>query len=376
MRRSVLGTFDNISVSAPEYTISVDAFAKYAYLKINTNDEEARKFITQNINISNNSSALTIANDRDLNKGIITVTGLASATKYATLKSKITGWEKEMSITEFTTETEEPIPNGDFSQTTQTINMTNVQVGGTYTGTTFNNPKYHWSSSIVKSTPDDWATINAKTCWTDANNKNTWFCVPSTYVENGKVIIRSVGYDHNGTTPDNCKKTGVYYNDKAPSFGDGKQIAGELFLGSYLFNGTEKRAEGINFSSRPSSVTFKYTYTPLNNETANAEFIVCDASGKEIASASENLSAKSSETTKTLPFNGYSEFGAEAAIVKVKFKSSTASLPAISIPSGTALKEKDGVHLSNETIDPDSYHALAVGSVLTITSVNFNYEYQ
>lgn len=368
-----IGTY-KVTVIVPQYNISdVDAFSRYAYLKVATpgsTDPTILAAVTNNIQLRNN---LTIAK-RDAANGIITVTGLTPGSNY-TLESSITGgdtWQTEASS--INTETELTIPNGDFSQTSQTINMTGVQVGGTYTGTVFDDPKYHWSSSIVRNTPNGWASINEKTCWTGASNINTWFCVPSTYAENGVVTVRSVGYDHDGTTPPNYAKTAVYYNENAPTFGQGKQIAGELFLGSYSFNGSETRNEGVAFSSRPISITFDYSYAPLNNETASAEFTVCDASGKEIASVSENLVAASSMISKTIKINRYSEFGGKAAAIKIKFKSSTASLPAINIPSGSALKEKDGVHLSNGTLDANSYHAVATGSVLKIDNVTANYD--
>lgn len=225
--------------------------------------------------------------------------------------------------------------------------------------------------------PVGWSSINAKTCWLGASNKNTWFCVPSTYAEDGKVIVRSVGYNHNGTTPNHDATTGRYYNPNAPTFGNENKIAGELFLGSYSFDGSEHRTEGMAFSSRPLSVSFDYSYEPLNNEKAKAEFIVCDASGKAIASAITELRATNGSTNTTLNFNGYSEFGVKAAAIKVKFKSSTASVPAINIPSGGDLNEYSfndiGNGLRNNTLPANSYHAVATGSVLAIDNVKLNY---
>ncbi|MCM1489404.1 MAG: DUF4493 domain-containing protein [Muribaculum sp.] len=365
-------TFD-FNVKVPGYKLEYDAFAHYAYIKIVPDSNDDLNTILKNITYTLNNNPITPQTVSGYNN-VFLITGLSSSPENGTdytLQSAITT-DTKTTIT-FTTEKEEAIPNGDFSAVTQTINMTGVQVGGTYTGTALSRPAYHWSSSIVRDTPDGWATINAKTCYTGASNINTWFCVPSTYAENGKVIIRSVGYDHNGTTPDNYNKTLVYYNNKAPSFGEGKQIAGELFLGSYKFDGSEHRTEGIEFNSRPVSVTFSYKYEPLNNENASAEFIVCDASGNEIAKATDKLDAASEETSKTLQFNGYSKFGVKAAIIKAKFKSSTATLPYINIPTGSALKEKDGVHEKNETLDANTYNAVAVGSVLTIDDVSLGY---
>ncbi len=82
-------------------------------------------------------------------------------------------------------------------------------------------------------------------------------------------------------------------------------------------------------------------------------------------------------TSTTLNFNGYSEFGVKAAFIKVKFISSTASVPSINIPTGDSLNEYSlnnvGNGLRNNTLDANSYHALATGSVLTIDNVKLNY---
>lgn len=375
---SLLGTFDDITVGAPEFEITAeDAYATYAYLQLSpkmpegateAEKKEALEFITDKVEMVAGGTIKA----RYTDEGQIGVNGLkAGAETTVSLKVPWSKGEKTATRT-FTTETATQIPNGDFSKTTETINMTGVQVGGTWTGIAFKNPSYYSSSSIVISTPNNWASINDKTCYEKASNINTWFCVPSTYAENGKVIIRSVGYDHNGTTPSVYCETTVYYNKTAPSFGEGKQIAGELFLGEYQYDGSETRKEGIVFQSRPVSISFDYKYEPINDETASAEFIVFDASGSVIASASENLSSQSSETTKTLKFDGYSKFGSKVASIRVKFKSSTATLPSINIPTGTALKE-EGVKYSSRTIDANTYHALAIGSVLTIDNVTLDY---
>ena len=79
----------------------------------------------------------------------------------------------------------------------------------------------------------------------------------------------------------------------------------------------------------------------------------------------------------TLDINGYSEFGVKAAFIKVKFVSSTAPVPSIVVPSGDSLNEynlnKISNGLKNNTLDPNTYHAFAIGSVLTIDNVKLNY---
>ena len=62
----------------------------------------------------------------------------------------------------------------------------------------------------------------------------------------------------------------------------------------------------------------------------------------------------------------------KAASVQIRFRSSTAAVPPIQIPTGSALNEHQG--LGNKTIDANAYHAVATGSVLEIDNVHLGYE--
>lgn len=365
-----------VPVTVPDYKVSeVDAFSQYAFLKIATtnNDPSTLAAIINNIEFEGNPFTIK---DRDASNGIITVTGLTPATTYKNIKSSITGGDswKTDSFHSFTTETELAIPNGDFSNTQQTINMTDIQVGGAYTGIAFKSPKYYLKSSIVINEPMEWASINQNTCWSSSNNKNTWFCVPSTICENGSVQIRTVGYNHNGTTPDVYNETSAYYCANAPSESQLNKAPGELFLGSYSFDGTEHRSDGIGFASRPSSISFDYSYTPISDGDIGYALIeILDADNNKLGTETFELSESG---TKTINFS-YSKFGKKAAKLIVSFKSSTQGTSApINIPTGTALKE-NGITAFNFTnppaIDANSYHAVATGSVLTIDNVKATY---
>ncbi len=369
-----------IDIIEPEYKLVADPFATYARFKVETTNAEDIPTIVNGLTLYKDGIAVDRSQiETDPDKGLMTMSGLDPDTDYTigySLTSRPNGIPESQTV-KIHTESASDLPNHEFSDTANAINMTGVQVGGEYTGTAFNNPKYHYSSSIVRDMPVGWASINAKTCWSGASNKNTWFCVPSTYAEDGKVVVRSVGYNHNGTTPSHDSTTGRYYNPNAPIFGDNNKITGELFLGTYSYDGSEHRTEGVSFNSRPISVTFEYSYIPLNNEKAKAEFAVCDAAGNTIASTTTELRMSATPTSTTLNFNGYSEFGVKAAFIKVKFISSTASVPSINIPTGDSLNEYSlnnvGNGLRNNTLDANSYHALATGSVLTIDNVKLNY---
>ena len=167
-----------IPVIVPEYQITeYDAFSKYAYLRVTAEDPSKLSVIIDNLVVKGNDNELNIAN-RDASTGIVTLSGLTQKTSY-TITSSITGdaWNNNIS---FTTETEEEIPNGEFSASTQTIHHEGVEVGGKYSYS----KAYQAKANIVRSEANNWASINAKTCWWDSPGaKNTWFQVPSTYTE-------------------------------------------------------------------------------------------------------------------------------------------------------------------------------------------------
>lgn len=368
----------NVNVTVPEYSLAADALSTYVRLQVLPENPSEMAAIVSNLRFYNGSTQISAAKiSRNAETGIITISDLTPATSY-TLTHSLTALTTKAGVGQigFTTESASVIPNGDFSATVSDINMPGVQVGGTYTGTIFGSPAYHYSAGIVRNMAEGWASVNAMTCYEGASNKNTWFCVPSTYEENGVMVVRSVGYNHNGTTPGVSKKTAQYYCSNTPSFTDAQKAAGELFLGSYTYDGSEHRNEGVAFSSRPASISFDYMYAPLANETAGVEVDIIDASGVVLASAKDNLSAASAMTTKTLSFPAYT-FGSKAASIKVKFVSSTAAVPAITIPTGSALNEYslNGVTngLRNNTLADNAYHALATGSVLKVDNVKFNY---
>lgn len=94
--------------------------------------------------------------------------------------------------------------------------------------------------------------------------------------------------------------------------------AGELFLGTYN-NGANY---GINFGSRPESMSFYYKYTAKNSSDFGvAEVKILDASGNEVASKSESLTANDGYELKTITLD-YPAKAAKCASIEVVFKSS------------------------------------------------------
>lgn len=361
-----------IPVIVPEYQIrEYDAFSKYAYLRVTAEDPTKLSTIIDHLAIKGNGNDLTIAN-RDASNGIITLTGLTPNTSYA-VTSSITDddWSSNGSLK---TEEDSPINNGNFeSKIVNYISFDNIQVGGKYKVSPVD---YTLSSSIKRDTPIGWATINDLTAYDGSKNKNSWFIVPSTYVENGSAIIRSVGYNHDGTTPNTSGGAfnRTYYCENSPSDNQLERAAGELFLGSYTFNGSKTRDEGIGFSSRPSSISFDYKYTldKGNHYDQGSAFIdLFDSEGNSLGNKEIIILDASTETkTITVDFN-YGQFGKKAAMIKISFKSSNQQTPPIYIPSGSELNE--GKTLGNHTLSANSYKAVAIGSELIIDNVVAHY---
>lgn len=356
---------------APAYEIQADAFAKKMIIKIIPEDTSKLEMITNMANIYvNNAKTTKIA--RDVKNGYITVTGLTPATVYSiksTLMDGGTGSAFSNTLTT-TTEVDADVTNGSFGNVTRTIDSGTINAGGQYGETAV--VKYRSKSSILINEPQGWASINAKTCYLGASNKNTWFCVPSTMATNGTVTIRSVAYDHNGKDPsfDSGRTAfGDYYSRKAPeSFA--YRSSGELFLGSYSFNGTETRSEGVAFASRPTSLSFDYQYAAYNNDKGSVVVNVLDSKGSIIASATREISNQTTMSNVVLQLSSYA-YGTKAAKLQIKFMSSKGTVQTY-VPTGSELKDVNGT-VGNTTIDANKYKSLSVGSVLVIDNVKLNY---
>lgn len=361
-----------VGVETPEYTATVDAFAKYAIIKIE-GDEETRKLVMENAKIYNGSSQISSGNiSRNVESGLITISGLNSSADYPSFKIALGDFEKQLS---FTTESAADVPNGNFAATTQTININPINTGFQFGIKFVVTSHTQLKSAIVCSTPNDWANLNPLTCNPNSSFMNTWYVVPSTFDDNGAVAIRSVGYNHAGRNVGETTTRDTYYNTNSPSESDLNKAAGELFLGSYTLN---SRVDGQAWSSRPTTLTFDYKYAPLNNEQAEAYIKLISASGSVLSEQTVYLSAAGEMTSKTVTLNNY-PFGQKAAKIMLGFKSTKSGVtPAIYIPKGSELREPQ-ITATNYLTNPpqittNQYKAVAIGSVLTVDNVKLGYD--
>ncbi len=361
------------SLDFPKFTIETDAFAEKVIFKVVPEDPSQLELITENLVIIRDGKQVDTSRVTPLDEeGEIEVSGLTGATTYSNVEFALSyASNPRTAIPSFTTETEIPVPNGDFSQNVETLNFSNVQIGGQYR---VSPADYTLKTSIVRSEAKDWASLNSLTCYSGSANKNTWFMVPSTFEENGVMVIRSVGYHHDGTTP--ARSGGAfnmtYYCENSPTDAQLDKSPGELFLGSYSYDGSHHRTDGIAFTSRPSAVTFDYKYTPVNNEMAEMVIIVYDSTGAKISEGSLELPKNTAMQNKRVNLVDY-KFGRKAARLVLCFRStSSKSQPKVVIPTGSALNE--GLGLGNHTKGANDYKAFAMGSQLEIDNVVLRYQ--
>ena len=359
-----------IEVIEPKFTLEADPFATYCKFRINADDPSQVATIANGLTLYRNDQAVDKSRIRvDAENGILTLVDLVSDQDFKIAYSLTSNGSLPDATKTFTIHTERSvqIPNSAFTEIERTINWSGINAGGEYRyGLTDMQNK----SSIVIDTPVGWATLNPLTCWPDAANKNTWFCVPSTLMEGSAVKIRTVAYDHNGTSPakddHGLAVRAKYSRNKPASFGG--YSSGELFLGSYAFNGSVSRIDGITFSSRPTSLTFTYEYRPVAGEVGEVYIALLTEDGQKISENSAEIT--STGTTQTVALPSY-PFGVKAASIRVSFKSSKRVIK-VPVPDDIA-DVTNTTSLSGQTIPANQYKSLCVGSELILKQVRLNY---
>lgn len=366
-------------VVLPEYNVEADAFAKHVVLRITCENGNPQNIIDR-LTFVNNGQEIPSQNiSYDTENHYVIIRGLSPETTYSGFAAKF--GDDAKAIESFKTEAIATLPNGDFSSSSNSISINPINSGGQYrisvgliTSTYFN------KTSILRNLPDNWATLNPLTYYEDASYKNTWYMIPSTWVENGETVIQSVGYSHSGKALALSHDSNTtYYSIYAPEESDFQKTTGELFLGSYVNNsGNLVRTDGIDISSRPVYLSFDYKYEPYNNEKGEAYISILDSQNDVLSSQRVNLDSRAEMGNKVVMLPSY-KFGKKAAKIEVSFKSTaTGTTPSIYIPSGEELEEPDikwsNFTSSNTRITQNAYKAKAVGSKLTVDNVVLGYD--
>lgn len=199
---------------------------------------------------------------------------------------------------------------------------------------------------------EGWATLNNYTtaylsAGTDYSGLSSTLSTTDSHSGNA-ALVRSVGFDFGGST------AGI---NNANKFSQG-----ELFLGSFEGTGKDGANYGIDFSSRPSSLSFWYKYTPTNsNDKGYAEITVKNSVGETLSSNTVSLSSTGSYQQINMSLS-YGQKADKASILQVIFKSTDAG--------DTYLNSKD---IPKKTDFWGILNDYYVGSQLYIDDIVLNY---
>lgn len=332
-------TRTKMNVVSPEFTFDIDAFAKLAYIKIQAETPQMQSSISSLANLYVNNT-LWQSVVRYPEEGIIVVGGLLEDAEYkfrASLYEQPSAPEHFTESLSFQTEKSLQLPNSNFEEVATGLVYKNLPAGGRYSQNIVDiyNQQNYVSYDLYM--PKKWTTVNAKTFCEAASNHNTWYLQPSTYtirdVADGAfaVAIESTSWDLNGEAIPDYRQTEtpyVNYNKNIPTIAN--RSAGRLFLGEYYFDPLTKSevyAEGITFTSRPTSLNGYYKFEPCVSDISDSGIVVVEliglVDGKEtvICSAQQELPTAIGYTAFSVPLT-YACFGVKASAIKVMFASS------------------------------------------------------
>lgn len=361
----------------PNYSVSVDAFASKAYIKLSPENASLLSAIISNASIYINEAKVTITS-RDAESGILEIDGLTPATSYSLKTALISSPDEEdySAPIEFTTESRLDVPNGSFEDIETTIDGVKINCGGIYYETKLSINPYQNEQTFTVSTPEGWATVNGKTFCMDASRQNTWYMQPSSMIvadaiQSGTYAMKLVNtaWDTDGVE---IAKYNFTWGKAESNWGASQnkpstikyRAAGKLFLGSYSFTAatnTETYTEGVAFASRPSALNgfYKYSATSSSSDTGIVMVELLSSDGAVIASGSVALVAKGDYTAFTLPLT-YSQFGVKATKLKIMFASSASA--------GTIAEETAAIVTTD-----DLKTASSLGNALWVDNLTFSY---
>lgn len=366
-----------IRLVSPDFSLDIDAFAQYMIIKIDPDVAEMLETITSMARIYIDGKETSLIH-RVADSGVILVGGLTGNTRYSVAA---TLYDKPTEVSQFTpavtvvTEKCLEVPNGSFEEVRTGIRYKDLPAGGRYSQNIvdiFNCQNY---ASYDQFVPKEWANVNAKTFCRSAANYNTWYMQPSTYSITDAaagayaVAIESTSWDLDGEQIADYRQTGqpyIKYSLNIPTIAH--RAAGKVFIGEYRFDpvtGTETYDEGIEFTSRPTSLNGYYRFMPAVNATSDAGLaiveLISESDGVEtvIAKAEQRLGAATGYTAFSIPLS-YSKFGVKATKLKIMFASS--------VNVGSIEEESANVITYSDPVTSTSH-----GGCLWIDDLTFSY---
>lgn len=347
-------------VKIPTVTVlDADVWATKAYVTIQDADDQSKYYedaLSCSIDGVNFTQELTPTGSNHL----MLIEGLTPGTEY-TLTARNpkdpTNTSRKLAPITFTTEAATQLPNSGMEEwyTTDVFTKQSWTLIGT-TGMT-DIKRYHPNKDSNESS---WSTRNALT--TGQTSGITCYytsysgTIPVTGVSGNAAEISTLGYGE-GTT---------YAHISSGKEGSPKKKAvGMLFNGTYDANSDQPNL-GIEFVSRPTSLTFQYKYAPVNNESFTAYIVVEhreNGNVVEIARGEITSSEKKSDFSEvTIPLT-YNNSTLKATHIYTMFKSSTAA------DNDTKVLSQKGSKSAADGYSDSKY----VGSVLTVDEIKLNY---
>ena len=249
-------------VDVPQLTLELqsigDVWATRASFTVNIVSPSTRALNNPYVFMEYKSGAGWIKPSQTVNGNAITVTGLNGETSYQFraryADNAVVPNESVSTEVSITTEAETQVPNADMNgwNVESTKSLAKGMLNGLSPST--------YNAYIPNS--GSWATTNAKT-FNHSSSGRLNYCInayPSVIYEdrgNGSkaAMIRTIGW---------TKGSGNEYTSLAYH-----RSAGKIFLGTYSFDVDDKIDTynyGIDFTSRPSTISFDYKYDSYNND--------------------------------------------------------------------------------------------------------------
>lgn len=249
-----------VKVDEPALTLSLkngdaDVWAKHVDFQVNSNIDDGWVASADNVIIQYmDNKAWTNASFTYSSTTGFTVTGLNSGKKYTFRVICKDDQTKGSAFVDIQTEEELAVPNGDMENWFYT------------------NPKNdNWEMWYVYNEGEQaiWDTMNQLTTSTNGNFRyNSNSGTIRTTGKNGYAAqIRAVGWGNGNTAAGSIGKCE-------------KATVGELYIGHYDSNTQKAVYDGIEFASRPKSLTFDYKYTPgKGGDQYYAEIVLLNKQG-------------------------------------------------------------------------------------------------
>lgn len=327
----------SVAVIVPSYSVIMEPFDVWSYTAEMTIVPEHAEDMS---NVMSAIEAYTSLNGStwtkvdasnlkiDAEEGKVIISGLTPGTTYYFRTTCDDGTTFSIPVMQ-TTESIVQLP--DFTQGWNTYFSGTINKGGKYYHKAFWGDNRFDTTGLTVSNLDenaDWVTVNEKTVPT-RGNKNTWYMVPSSMLQNNGVLMRNVAWTM--TSNDPPSGSGGFGADKLTDLTPpthGHRSAGKLFLGSYSYNhsnNTEVYNEGVAFTSRPIRLKGSYTYVANNDQGGIVTVIVENREGGQtlkLAEGSEVLTSTSSQKDFTVNLTYNTMFEKKATHLRVMFASS------------------------------------------------------